>query len=43
VSWALGFHILTFLPITLIGLVYFGQLGLHFRDLGTAAGREGPA
>lgn len=33
VSWALGFHILSFLPITLIGLYYFARLGLHFRDL----------
>jgi hypothetical protein len=41
VSWALGFHILTFIPITLIGLFYFGQLGLHFRDLGSANPREG--
>jgi uncharacterized protein (TIRG00374 family) len=41
VSWALGFHILTFIPITLIGLFYFGQLGLHFRDLGSANSREG--
>lgn len=43
VSWALGFHILTFIPITLIGLYYFAQLGLHFRDLGTATPREGAA
>jgi len=43
VSWALGFHILTFLPITLIGLFYFGQIGLHFRDLGAATQREGAA
>lgn len=43
VSWALGFHILTFLPITLIGLFYFGQIGLHFRDLGRATQREGAA
>lgn len=28
VSWALGFHILTFLPITIIGAVYFARLGL---------------
>jgi glycosyltransferase 2 family protein len=33
VSWALGFHILSFLPITIIGLYYFARLGLHFRDL----------
>jgi len=32
VSWAIGFHILSFIPITLIGLYYFARLGLHFRD-----------
>jgi uncharacterized protein (TIRG00374 family) len=32
-SWAIGYHILTFIPITLIGMYYFGRLGLHFRDL----------
>lgn len=36
VSWALGFHLLSFLPITLIGLYYFGRLGLKFRELGAA-------
>lgn len=32
-SWAIAFHIVTFIPITLIGLFYFVRLGLHFRDL----------
>jgi uncharacterized protein (TIRG00374 family) len=32
VSWAIGFHILSFIPITLFGLYYFARLGLHFRD-----------
>ena len=32
VSWAIGYHILSFIPITLIGLYYFARLGLHFRD-----------
>lgn len=32
-SWAIGFHILTFIPITLIGAYYFVRLGMHFRDL----------
>lgn len=32
-SWAIGFHILTFIPITVIGAVYFVRLGMHFRDL----------
>ena len=32
VSWALGFHILSFIPITLFGFYYFARLGLHFKD-----------
>jgi len=32
-SWAIGFHVLTYIPITLIGIYYFARLGLHFRDL----------
>ncbi|MCC6929262.1 MAG: flippase-like domain-containing protein [Gemmatimonadaceae bacterium] len=36
VSWALGFHLLSFLPITLIGLYYFGRLGMTFGELGQA-------
>jgi hypothetical protein len=40
-SWGLGFHVMSFLPITLIGLFYFGRLGMHFRDLGQA--RQAPA
>lgn len=39
VTWAIGFHILSFIPITLIGGYYFVRLGLHFRDLGTATER----
>jgi len=35
-SWAVGFHILTYIPITLIGIYYFVRLGLHFRDLSRA-------
>jgi glycosyltransferase 2 family protein len=33
ISWAIGFHILSFIPITLIGTAYFIRLGLHFRDV----------
>lgn len=36
VSWALGFHLLSFVPITLIGAWYFTRMGLHFRDLSNA-------
>jgi glycosyltransferase 2 family protein len=41
VSWAIGFHVLSFLPITVIGAVYFARLGMHFRELGAepATGR----
>ncbi len=39
VAWAIGFHILSFIPITLIGAVYFAQLGLKMGDLGAAAER----
>jgi hypothetical protein len=41
VSWALGYHLLTFVPITLIGAVYAVRLGLGFRELtGGAPGAE---
>jgi len=32
ITWAIGFHVLSFIPITLIGLYYFARLGLHFSD-----------
>lgn len=35
-SWAIGFHILSFIPITLIGLYYFSRMGLRFREIGNA-------
>jgi hypothetical protein len=35
-SWAIGFHILSFIPITAIGMYYFSRLGLHFKELRTA-------
>ena len=36
VSWAIGFHILSFIPITLFGFYYFARLGLHFKDFKSA-------
>lgn len=39
VAWAIGFHILSFIPITVIGAVYFARLGLKMGDLGAAAER----
>ncbi len=35
-SWAIGFHILSFIPITVIGLWYFVKLGLHLSEINTA-------
>jgi uncharacterized protein (TIRG00374 family) len=32
-SWAIGFHILSFIPITVIGGYYFVRLGLGFAEL----------
>lgn len=37
VSWAIGFHLLSFVPITVIGAWYFSRLDLHLRDLSGAA------
>ena len=36
-TWAIGYHLLTFIPITLIGAYYFTRLGLKMRDLQTPA------
>jgi uncharacterized protein (TIRG00374 family) len=41
-AWALGYHVLTFIPLTLIGLVYFSRLHLHFRDVGRVAATPDP-
>lgn len=38
ISWALGYHILSFIPITIIGAVYFARLGLSVGGLRRAAG-----
>jgi uncharacterized protein (TIRG00374 family) len=35
-SWAIGYHILSFIPITVIGVYYFVRLGLHFKEIETA-------
>lgn len=40
VSWALGYHVLTFIPITVIGAVYAVRLGLGLREL-TGGGSDG--
>lgn len=33
VSWGIGFHILSFIPITVIGAWYFTRLQLHLSDI----------
>jgi uncharacterized protein (TIRG00374 family) len=40
-SWAIGFHILSFIPITLIGMWYFAKLGLHLKEIDTAREAQG--
>ena len=37
VAWAIGYHILSFIPITVIGAVYFARLGLRMGELRGAA------
>ncbi len=37
ISWAIGYHLLTFVPVTVIGAVYFARLGLRFGEIGRAA------
>jgi glycosyltransferase 2 family protein len=38
ITWAIGFHILSFIPITVIGLWYFVRLGLRVGDVRSAEG-----
>lgn len=42
VSWAIGFHLASYIPVTIIGIVYFARLGLRFREL-QAPAPAGPA
>lgn len=37
VSWAIGFHLLSFVPITVIGAWYFARLDLRLKDINNAA------
>ncbi len=37
VSWAIGFHILSFIPITVLGAWYFSRMHLHVSDLSGGA------
>jgi uncharacterized protein (TIRG00374 family) len=34
VSYALGYHLLSFIPITVLGFWYLGKMGLHLKDVG---------
>ena len=43
VAWGLGYHILTFIPITLFGLYYFSRLDLRFGDLRAVTSGSGKA
>lgn len=38
-AWAIGFHVATFIPITVIGAWYFVRLGLRMDELRTATER----
>jgi glycosyltransferase 2 family protein len=42
VSWAIGFHILSFIPITVLGAWYFSRMHLHVSDLSGSASAAGP-
>jgi len=37
-SWAISYHVLTFLPITVIGIYYFVTLGLKLSDMRASTG-----
>ncbi len=39
-SWAIGYHVLSYIPITAIGLYYLARLGLNLRDIRGAADRS---
>jgi uncharacterized protein (TIRG00374 family) len=41
VSFALGYHILGWIPITVIGFWYLGKLGLHLKDVGDGQREKG--
>ena len=36
-TWAIGYHLFSFIPITLIGAYYFTRLGVRLRDLDPTA------
>lgn len=42
VSWALGYHLLSFIPITVIGAIYFARVGLNVGEVRRAQHAPGP-
>src|SRR5690348_1688687 len=42
VTWAVGFHVLSFIPITLIGAYYFARAGLTLTELSKAGSASEP-
>lgn len=40
VAWAVGFHVLSYIPITLIGAWYFLRMGVHLVDVEAATAAE---
>ena len=42
-SWAISYHVLTFLPITIIGIYYFVTLGLKLSDMNATSDEAHPA
>ncbi len=40
VTWAIGFHVLSYIPITVIGAWYFLRMGLHLGDIEAAKAVE---
>lgn len=43
VTWAVGFHLLSFVPVTAMGAFYFSRLGLSLRELRDTAQQPRPA
>ena len=43
VTWAVGFHLLAFIPITALGAFYFSRLGLSVREMRATAARPAAA
>lgn len=39
-SWAIGYHVLSFIPITVIGAYYFAALGLNIREINASTGTD---